>query len=124
MTTLRRFAASVVAAPVVALALAAAPAMAATVHPDAPYPACGDHFTLSRAGSNIHVVGVDLGAFSSGYMLVWPAADGKGYGPYNAAPSYGAGFTFNTGETSKTTVSIDLTDADNTVTLCSSDYTV
>lgn len=126
MRNFRKFLMTALVAPVATVALAGnAMASTATVaRPYAPFPECGNHFILSRAGANVHVVGVDLGAFFSGYMLVWPAANGRSFGPYNAAPSYGAGFTFNSGSTSKTTVSISLTDSSNVLTLCSSDYTV
>lgn len=90
----------------------------------APFPTCGDHFTLTRSGSNVRIVGVDLKAFSSGYMLVWPAANGDGFGPYKASPNGGANFSINTGSSSQTTISISLTTDSETdpVTLCASDY--
>jgi hypothetical protein len=100
------------------------PATGSTVqaHRFAPFPSCGDHFTLSRSGAWIRVVGVDLKAFSNAYMLVWAAANGEGHGPYNASPYGGANFEFDSGSTSKTTVAISLTNTENTVTLCAADY--
>lgn len=90
--------------------------------PRAPFPGCGDHFQLTRASSNVTIVGVGLNAFSRGYMLVYVSAHGKSFGPYNASPYGGARFSINTGSSSKTTISISLTNDSNTVTLCSSDY--
>ncbi|MCA1221889.1 hypothetical protein [Streptomyces sp. 8L] len=114
----------------------AAPAFAATnngrgatsvianAHPLAPIPGCGNHFFFSRSGSTVRVAGTDLGAFSSGYMLVYASAKGTAHGPYNASPTSRANFSFSTGSSSKATIAIDLTNDSNTQTLCSSDYTV
>jgi hypothetical protein len=90
--------------------------------PRAPFPGCGNHFQLTRASSNVTIVGVGLNAFSSGYMLVYVSAHGKSFGPYNASPYGGARFLINTGTSSKTTISISLTNDTGEVTLCSSDY--
>jgi hypothetical protein len=92
------------------------------VEPDAPFPDCGDHFAVTRSGQNIHVVGVDLYQFSRKYMLVFTAANGRGHGPYNASPYGGANFYFDSGSYSRTTISISLTNHDNTVTLCAGNY--
>jgi hypothetical protein len=99
-----------------------APARNAAAHPTAPFPSCGDHFQLTRSGSNVRIVGVGLNAFSRGYMLVYVSAHGRSYGPYNASPYGGANFTINTGSSSRTTIAISLTNDTNTATLCSSDY--
>jgi hypothetical protein len=96
--------------------------IAAVSTPQAPFPSCGDHFTLFRSGSTVRIVGVDLKAFSNGYMLVWVAANGKSFGPYNASPSGGANFQINTGSSAQTTIAISLTNSANTVTLCAQDY--
>ena len=93
-----------------------------SVIPEAPFPSCGSHFNLFRSGKNVRIIGVDLKAFSNGYMLVWVEANGNSYGPYNASPNGGANFTINTGSTAQTTIAISLTDSDNTVTLCAQDY--
>ena len=45
-------------------------AVAATIRPDTNIPLCGDHFQLTRHGSVVRIVGVDLGAFGSGAMRV------------------------------------------------------
>lgn len=99
-----------------------AKAVAAKVSPQAPFPSCGEHFGLQRSGSNVRVVGVDLSAFSKGYMLVFAAANDKSFGPYNASPNGGANFVINTGSTAQTTIAISLTNSANTVTLCAQDY--
>ncbi|MGH3245446.1 MAG: hypothetical protein ACRDOI_04420 [Trebonia sp.] len=90
--------------------------------PQAPYPSCGEHFGLQRSGKNVRVVGVDLKAFSNGYMLVFAAANDESFGPYNASPNGGANFVINTGSTAQTTIAISLTNDANTVTLCAQDY--
>lgn len=95
---------------------------AATVSPYAPFPSCGEHFLLTRSGKNVRIVGTDLYVFSKGYMLVWPAANDKSFGAFNASPNGGANFTINTGSTAQTTISISLTNSANTVTLCAQDY--
>ena len=99
-----------------------APLHTAAVHPLAPYPSCGGHFTLIRSGSDVRITGNSLYVFSKGYMLVYAAANGKDFGPYNASPYGGANFEINTGSKSQTTIAISLTDDNNTVTLCASDY--
>lgn len=101
-----------------------AKAVAAKVSPSplAPFPSCGEHFALQRSGKNVRVVGVDLSAFSKGYMLVFAAANGESFGPYNASPYGGANFVINTGSTAQTTIAISLTNDANTVTLCAQDY--
>jgi hypothetical protein len=104
--------------------LAPATAATSTLHPLAPFPPCSDHFQLSRSGVDVHVVGTDLKAFSSSYMLVFASANGDGHGPYNASPNSGANFTFNSGKSSKTDVGISLTNDNNTDTLCASTYYV
>ena len=55
-------------------------------------------------------------------MLVYASANGKGFGPYNASPHGGANFSSNTGNSSKTTIAISLTNDTNAVTLCALDY--
>jgi hypothetical protein len=95
---------------------------AATGSPYAPFPSCGEHFLLTRTGRDVRIVGTNLNAFSKGYMLVWPAANGKSYGSFPAAPYGGANFEINTGSTAPTTISISLTNDANTVTLCAQDY--
>jgi hypothetical protein len=97
---------------------------AVTVSPDAPIPSCGEHFALQRSGRNVRVVGVNLNAFSRGYMFVWAAAHDKSFGPFNASPYGGANFVINTGSSSQTTVAISLTNDSNKVTLCAQDYYV
>lgn len=124
MNKIRKFVLTTVVAPVAAVAFAASPAMAATPHPLAPFPACGNHFMLSRAGNTVHIIANDLGAFFNGYMLVWPAANGKSFGPFNASPNGGAAFNIDTGSSAKTTVAISLTDSGNELTLCADDYYV
>ncbi len=98
------------------------PARSVAARPDAPFPSCGSHFHITRAGSNVTIVGTNLNAFSSGYMLVYVSAKGKSFGPYNASPYGGARFLINTGNSSKTDISITLTNDTGEVTLCSSDY--
>jgi hypothetical protein len=73
---------------------------------------------------DVHVLGVDLKAFSSGYMLVFASANGDGHGPYDASPNGGANFTFDSGKSAKTDVGISLTNDNNTDTLCGSTYYV
>jgi hypothetical protein len=99
-----------------------AKAVAAKVSPQAPFPSCGEHFGLQRSGKNVRVVGVDLSAFSKGYMLVFASANDESFGPYNASPNGGANFVINTGSTAQTTIAISLTNDANTVTLCAQDY--
>lgn len=113
----------------IALAIPTAAAETATpvsdsvrMSPTAPYGPCGSHFQLSRSGSTVRVVGIGLNAFSSGYMLVFASANGRGFGPYNASPYGGANFSFNSGSSSKTTVGISLTNDSNSATLCASNY--
>jgi hypothetical protein len=116
------------------------PASAATFHPaktvaespnatppppPAPFPSCGDHFTLVRSGANVRIVGVDLGAFLNGVMSVWVAVDGNSFdSPYPASAKNSASFVINTGSNAETTVSISLTDLADTETLCAQDYYV
>ncbi len=96
-----------------------------TLQPLQPYGPCGDHFQLTRSGTDVHVIGLGLYAFSNGYMLVWPSDDyGTNYGSYNASPYGGANFWIDTGQTSSEDIGIDLTDASNTQTLCASTYYV
>lgn len=111
-----------VAPAMAATSTANAPSASASVHPNSPIPLCGDHFQLTRHGSVVRIVGVDLKAFSSGYMLVFTAYNGKSAGPYGASPNGGANFEINTGSASKTDITVDLTNDANTVTLCSSTY--
>jgi hypothetical protein len=87
-----------------------------------PFPSCGDHFQFYRKGDNVRVVGTDLKVFSKGYMLVWAAANGNAYGPYNASPNGGANFTIDTGSSHATTISITLTNDEDTAVLCAQDY--
>lgn len=114
------------AAPAAAAPPAAATAVprAVQVRPLAPYGPCGDHFHLTRSGRTVRVVGTDLKAFSSSYMLVFASANGRGFGPYNASPYGGANFSFDSGSSSRTTVGISLTNDSNTATLCASNYYV
>ncbi|MGH3099232.1 MAG: hypothetical protein ACRDMV_24880 [Streptosporangiales bacterium] len=97
-----------------------------TVAPDTsrrePPPNCGYHFTLRRNGSYVRASGVGLNAFGKGYKLVWASAHGKAYGPYNARSS--ANFEIDTGSSNPTDVVVDLTNDENTLTLCSSTYHV
>lgn len=108
---------------VLALAATAGPAHAVSVHPWAPYGPCGDHFQLTRSGTEVHVVGVDLSAFEIGYMLVFGSDDhNKSYGPYNASSYGGANFVMYTGRTSSQYFRIALTNYTDTETLCASSY--
>lgn len=87
------------------------------------FPSCGDHFTLSRSGVSVRVVGIGLNAFWPGYMLVYVSDSyNKSYGPYNASPRGGANFTINTGTSSKQSFIVELTDSNNYYTLCQSFY--
>lgn len=64
---------------------------------------------------------MDLGAFGSGSMLVYVAANDDSFGPYGASSSQGANFQIDTGSSAQTTISITLTNLDE-VTFCSQDY--
>lgn len=107
-----------------AVLLLVAPAQAGRDLSNAPYPSCGGHFQLYRNGTLVRVVGTDLYVFSRGYMLVFTSANGRGHGPYNASPYGGANFQFSSGSSSRTTVSVTLTNSNNSATLCSSNYFV
>ena len=99
-----------------ATAVSASPAI-----PQVPFPSCGTHFQLTRNGRYVRVVGTGLNAFSSGYMLVYVAANGNLYGPYNASPKGGANFESDTGSVRQTTIAITLT-TPNGDPLCAQDY--
>lgn len=90
--------------------------------PQAPYGSCGSHFSLSRNGSTVRVVGTDLYVFSRDYMLVYASANGRSNGPYTGSPNSGANFTFDSGSPSQTNVGITLTNSNNTATLCTGSY--
>jgi hypothetical protein len=126
MRSLRKMTlAAMVAVPMsLALVVPASAASRPSVRPDAPFPSCGEHFQLTRNGKDVRIIGTDLYVFSKGYMLVWPAANNKSFGSYNASPNGGANFEINTGSTAQTTVAISLTNSANTVTLCAADYYV
>jgi hypothetical protein len=97
---------------------------APTVRPDTPSGRCGDSFrvTYNAISGEMKVVGYGLSAFSPHYMLVFATYDGRGYGPYNASPHGGARFVFDTPYSLGSAVYIQVTDDDNTTTLCHDAY--
>lgn len=90
--------------------------------PDAPFPDCGDYFTLTRGNNteNVRVTGINLNYWGKGLKAAFASANGHAVGPY-----YGSNtitFSINTGSTSPTTIAVSLTNEEDTATLCSGDY--
>lgn len=110
--------ASAVAGAAPSAALAARPAV-----PYAPFPSCGDAFTLFRGGDLVRIVAgaSSLSRFGKGIMYVYVAADGESFGPYGASSTGGASFQIRTASSKATTIAISLTNESGT-TLCAQDY--
>lgn len=127
------------------LIAASEPAMAGVSHaaqvaPRAPYGECGSHVQIVAAqrvdGTTIsfrvtaNSLGDYLGAGGAGntFATVYDDNGSEPYGPYGASADTGSNFQLyaahNTDGSSAVQVTVEITNYDNTATLCSSTYTV
>lgn len=86
-----------------------------------PPPSCWQNFHMTRTGTDVRIVAEEMYMYlgNDEYGLIWVSDEyGTHYSAYNVSPYGGANFVIDTGRTGKQNISVSVTNAENTRTLC------
>lgn len=76
---------------------------------------------MTRTGTDVRIVAEEMYMYlgNDEYGLIWVSDEyGTHYSAYNVSPYGGANFVIDTGRTGKQNISVSVTNAENTRTLC------